>query len=97
MKAMKIGGAQRLKEDHCTNCGHDVDACSAISETGETVGPSEGDVTICINCGHVMAFNKKRELRELTGMEIVAIAGDERILAIQHVLGYVRKNRVTNH
>ena len=45
--------------------------------------PSEGDVTICIYCGHISVFNTDLTLRNPTDEEIHIIAGDQRILKIQ--------------
>lgn len=45
--------------------------------------PTPGDITVCIYCGHIMAFADDLSFRELTGEEIHDIAGDERILDIQ--------------
>ena len=45
--------------------------------------PKPGDITLCIYCGHIMAFADDMGFRELTGEEMHAIAGDERILKIQ--------------
>ena len=64
----------------CLGCGAPNDAAS------DTLGgdkPSEGDVTICIYCGHISVFNTNLTLRNPTDEEIHIIAGDKRILKIQ--------------
>jgi len=45
--------------------------------------PASGDVTVCLYCGHIMAFAEDLSLRELTNEEAREVAGDKRILAIQ--------------
>jgi hypothetical protein len=57
-----------------------LDACS---EAAGNSTPGPGDITLCIYCGHIMAFADDLTLRELTNEEIYEVAGDERILKIQ--------------
>jgi hypothetical protein len=49
--------------------------------------PEPDDITICLYCGHVMAFDKRLKFRELTDDEIKLVADDKRILAIQKARG----------
>lgn len=65
----------------CLSCGKHLDACSGVETGGRT--PSPGDITICLYCGHLMAFSDTLGLRELTSAEAKEIAGDPRILAVQ--------------
>jgi len=55
--------------------------------------PSPGDVTLCIGCGHIMAFADDLSFRELTDQEIVAVAGDQRIVQAQALLASFKKSR----
>lgn len=68
----------RLNEDRCLCCGKPVDAATAAS--GEGVRPNEDDLSVCIYCGHVMAFDKDLRLRELTASELAAASKDKRLL-----------------
>jgi hypothetical protein len=52
--------------------------------------PVEGDITICIKCQHIMAFDKKLRVRPLTDQEVIDIAGDRDILRYQKAIGHVR-------
>ena len=45
--------------------------------------PSPGDITLCIRCGHVMAFDEGLRFRQLNDEEIKDVAGDPRIIAVQ--------------
>jgi hypothetical protein len=45
--------------------------------------PKSGDITICLYCGHLMAFDDQLSFRGLTDEEMKSIAGDPRVLAIQ--------------
>lgn len=79
---MKMDDAiEIVKGNDCLSCGTHLDACSGI-ETGGGA-PSPGDITICLYCGHLMAFNDELGLRNLTEDEAHEIAGDHRILAVQ--------------
>jgi hypothetical protein len=68
----------------CLNCGTLLDGAACVEE-GEPREhrPKADDITVCIKCGHVMAYADEGALRELTEAEMCEIAGDERILAIQ--------------
>jgi hypothetical protein len=44
--------------------------------------PSDGDVTVCFDCGHIMVFADGR-LRNPTDTEMHDIAGDPRIIKLQ--------------
>jgi hypothetical protein len=70
---MKIGHDQHINQSPSLSCGKMLDGCMAVEADG---GPSPGDFTVCIYCGHIMAFADDLTLRELTGDEIHAIAGD---------------------
>lgn len=83
----------RTPEVNCLGCGQKVDAATSTEE-GE-VRPDPGDVTICLRCGHLMAFAEDLTLRELTDAEMHEVAGDERILRAQHAR--VAKHHVTWH
>jgi hypothetical protein len=77
---MKIGESRKLPPCPCPSCGKALDA---TSEAGGNGAPKPGDITLCIYCGHLMAFANDLTLRELTDGEMHAIAGDRRIIAIQ--------------
>ena len=77
---MKIGESRKLPSCPCPSCGKALDA---TSEAGGDSTPKPGDITLCIYCGHLMAFADDLTLRDLTGEEMHAIAGDRRIIAIQ--------------
>lgn len=65
----------------CPSCGKTLGA--ATCATGDD-RPSEGDITICFYCGHIMAFaNDEGALRDLTDEEMLEVAGHPTILRIQ--------------
>jgi Zn ribbon nucleic-acid-binding protein len=77
---MKVGTDHIIKGSECPSCKKMLDGASAIDDDCE---PSPGNVTICIYCGHIMAFADDLSFRELNDEEIRAVAGDKRILAVQ--------------
>lgn len=64
----------------CLSCGGHLDAATEVF--GASV-PSPGDITICLSCGHIMAFADDLGVRELTGEEAHWVAGNKKILALQ--------------
>lgn len=74
----------------CSNCGAQNDAVSS-PEDPEAV-PDENSITICMYCGHVVAFTMEAGIlgvRELTEQEREEVAADpeiQRLLAIREVV-----------
>jgi hypothetical protein len=66
----------------CPNCGATLDAATCV--TSDTVQPSPGDLTLCIYCGHLMAFGDDLSFRKLTDSEAAGI--DPRTLAVQRFI-----------
>jgi len=64
----------------CLSCDKILDRASGVNEDD---APEPGNITICIGCGHLMAYADGLSLRELTDAEALAIAGDKRILDLQ--------------
>jgi hypothetical protein len=86
---MKVGRGTRLaSEPHCLNCNVVVDGARCVDGDGS---PSPGDVTMCIYCGHVMAFSEGLGMRELTDAEMQEIAGDPRLVAVGKAVGLLKR------
>jgi len=66
----------------CPSCDAPLDG--ATDAYGEET-PSPGDISICLYCGHLMAFADDMTTRDLTDAEAHAVAGDKRILLIQEM------------
>ena len=82
---MEVGSEMtRTPDCACVNCGRVVDAATSV---GSEASPDPGDVTICLYCGHLMAFTDALTLRDLNDQEIIECAGDPRIIAIQKARG----------
>jgi hypothetical protein len=88
-----------VPESPCTHCGEMLDMASCVKQTTSkhsrrrVVRPDPGDMTICIKCGHLMGFNPDLTLRDPTDDELIKVAGDPRLLAIQRARGYVMKRK----
>lgn len=72
---------------HCTSCNKKVDCAAGVDD----VAPQEGDFSLCLDCGHIMAFNKELILRDLTEEEVVMIAGNEEMLRMQKFIALYKK------
>ena len=77
---MIIGEPRHVPKSKCTKCGTEQDAASCY---GADKAPVKDDITICLDCGNVMAFKKDLTLRALTDDELIRIAGDVRIADLQ--------------
>lgn len=66
----------------CLNCGVQLNGAVSLHHRN----PRAGDYSVCSNCGHVAIFtDAKGGLRELTGDEIVEIAGGKDLLLAQEI------------
>lgn len=87
---MRISGrTHRHEETRCLHCGAKIDAATQIRNAGESEAkPEAGAITVCLHCGHIMAFaDGKGRLRGLTDEEIVEIAGDPRLVGFNAIRG----------
>lgn len=75
---------------HCTNCGWECDDATGVATEDD---PSPGDFTVCIECGHLMAYADDLTLRDLTDAEVIEIAGDSRIIAAQRAIAARNKQK----
>lgn len=80
----------RLPETKCLNCGHKLDAASSIKHDN---APKPGDVTLCIECSHIMIFTQDMGLRNLSSEEMDEIAKDDDVLKTAMVLKRMRDAR----
>jgi hypothetical protein len=73
---MKIGETSDL-EVNCLNCGATLYKATSLNCDEK---PHEGAITICSECGHIMGLDFKLNVRELTGQEIVDLAGNPEVI-----------------
>lgn len=75
-----IGPSVRVPMSECLGCGKRMDGATGVDHRSR---PKPGHITICIGCGHLMAFADDMRLRNLTDAEMYEIAGDPRLIAVQ--------------
>lgn len=80
---MKIA-THKTAETRCTACGYSVDLATGVTTEGM---PEPGAWSICLRCGHLMAFDDDLQLRNLTDAEAYDVAGDKVVLAAQKARG----------
>lgn len=81
----------RTPECRCLDCGTMIDSASAIKD--DVIRPKPGDITVCVNCGHIMAFNDDITVRMLTDDEMFEIAGRLDIIMIRQAIAQANKRR----
>jgi hypothetical protein len=74
------GKDTRTQPNACLDCGKVMDAATGI---GHRRKPRPGSISICLDCGHIMAFDWQLKFRPLTDEEVLAIAGDPVVIAAQ--------------
>jgi hypothetical protein len=79
----------RVKPSPCTSCGRVNDAATFVGKEDEK--PSPGDFCVCLNCSHVMAYDQRLRLRELTDAEVIQLAGDPKLIFATNVAAGYRK------
>jgi hypothetical protein len=83
-----LSKSTRTPESICPSCGKVFDVATDVTSDE---GPSPGDISICLHCGHLMAFNDDLTVRELTSDEMHEVAGDPYVLALQKARGDAMK------
>ena len=82
----------RTPKTHCTQCGYTFTAYGP-AVAGNNPKPRPGDITMCLNCGHVQAFNDQLTFRELTKDEALEVALDEHVQEMQRRRLFVMNRR----
>jgi hypothetical protein len=79
-----------MPDNVCLACGNVLDAADNL--TGKRK-PKSGDISVCIDCGHIMAFGEDLSFRPLTDAEMIEIAGHPTIVGIQKARAAVQRER----
>ena len=69
-----------LPKCKCPKCGDLLDAATDMFGGDQ---PKPGDITVCLHCGHVMAFTELLVLRELTDDERHEADDDARVKLLE--------------
>jgi phage FluMu protein Com len=75
--------AHRIAENRCPYCQTVLTAASSFIDT---VAPSEGDITVCINCAEPLIFTADGGIRPPTEAELAEIATHEDYLRTQNAV-----------
>lgn len=86
---MILGKDHHIQPAACLNCKAVNNGATCI---GHDVAPQPGNIVICIECGHIMAYDNNMQMRKLTDKEMIDIAGDPRILLIQKARKRLHQN-----
>lgn len=74
----------------CLDCGYPIDAATAAGEHDRR--PKKGDVGLCFQCGHIMIYaDRAGTLRRPTEAELIDLAGDPLIVAVNNHLAAFRR------
>lgn len=82
----------RTPLSHCLDCGMIVSAGAPSDINAPDYRPPQpGDLAICIECAHVMAYDEDLKVRALTDDEVVEVAGDpDMVEAVNKIAAYNR-------
>ena len=86
---MISGQAVMMPPNKCLSCGT---LCDAATSVGCDDAPGAGDITVCLYCGHIMAFDDHLRMRELTGDEMLDIAGNKNIIEIMKARSALKRH-----
>jgi hypothetical protein len=72
----------------CLGCGHMCDLATQVTDSGAITEaqPTPGAITICIRCGHVMAFDGALRFRELSRAERLQAERDPIITTARDII-----------
>ena len=80
----------RLPDCTCLSCHKVMDAAMSVHNDNK---PKDGDITVCMYCGHIMAFDADYKLVNLSDEQMREVAGDPRIIEIQRARGEIMKKK----
>jgi hypothetical protein len=72
-----LGEPQRITPCQCLRCGKRLDSATPMNGA---ITPAPGDISICLGCGHVMAYDDDLMFRELTAKELLKVTCDPRVI-----------------
>ena len=71
-------GSTKTPKNKCPVCEHIIDGTASVENKNHV--PNENDITMCINCASVLAFNADLTVKEMTDNEIADLDHDIRQL-----------------
>lgn len=70
-----LGRTTRLPPSACPYCGHAIDCVTVGPGESQDATPRPGDITICIRCSAILAFDPLLAVRKPTADELEDAAG----------------------
>ena len=94
---MTKGRTIRTPENRCPHCDYMLDSCTA---TEPLDSPSEGDLTVCINCGGFLEIRADWTTEALNPNTLTEIASEDpqlyaHLIEFQAVVRSTKKSRPT--
>ena len=81
---MLIGKKQRTNEDaKCLKCGNKLNRASGL---GHDEQPEPGNISICVRCGNIAAFDDNLQVRPLTDEELKITNAQDEIMRMQSLI-----------
>lgn len=65
-----------LPKSECPICFYEMDAATALE--GDRATPMPGDYSLCINCGALLVFEERSQLRQATEDDMEFLFPDQR-------------------
>jgi hypothetical protein len=78
--------------NRCTACGYKFDMAGTLDDP-DSRAPQPGDVSICIECQHIMVIGSDMQLRDPTAAEAHQIAGDNDVIRYQRAIAAAKSAR----
>jgi hypothetical protein len=72
---MKVGPSIRTRNNVCPWCSTQL---TAASEMGGDAEPSPGDLSVCVECGGLLAFTDQLRLRKATPVDLDDLDPEQR-------------------
>jgi hypothetical protein len=80
---MRLGPTHRVAEKRCMRCEKVLDSATPADSKDR---PARGDVSVCIQCGHIAIFTRGGKLREPTPDELRSIMADRRVKTLRNAV-----------
>jgi hypothetical protein len=91
---MHVGETRVVPASPCTACGTINDRATGMTDNpADDPQAKPGDCCVCWKCGHVMTYDDNLILTDLSHEQVLRVAGDKRMLAIQEVREWMEKRK----
>lgn len=84
------------EEQPCPACGHMLDSVSAINPEDDGELPAEGDISICIGCGSILAIGPNLEYL-IPSAEFLKDVDDSTMGELTEIQELIRSVAISGH